>query len=231
MGFISSPLWQIRIGRRCSEDLFWGGPKLWERGFRISTCCISLLPPCCQRHHSCREALPSLHIPVSHQLLSNFCSNTRKGRLLKILLVCFLVCYYFPFKYSPVTEIQALVERLHWQNENAMQKPGGNGWKERRRRKKDVLPSFGYIHLTALLHSYIYIYVHRGHLEDLVYYYYHIMALLVRSVTEVSFQMGEDENAKSFLWRLFHAWRAAKGMAAKWEWEMESERMPGTLSG
>lgn len=33
--------------------------------------------------------------------------------------------------------------------------------------------------------------------------------------------MGKDENAKSFLWSLFHASRAAKERAAEQEWEME----------
>lgn len=57
--------------------------------------------------------------------------------------------------------------------------------------------------------------VYHGYLEDRVYYYYHITALLVRSMTDVSFLTGEDENVKSFLCRLFHAWRAAEGKAAE----------------
>lgn len=116
--------------------------------------------------------------------------------------------------------METLVKKVHWQNEEAMQKPGGNGWRERRR-KKNVLHPFGYILLTAFLHLYIYIYVHHGHLENLVYYYYHISALLVRYMTEVSLLMGKDENAKSFLWSLFHVSRAAKERAAEQEWETE----------
>lgn len=63
--------------------------------------------------------------------------------------------------------------------------------------------------------AFIYRRVCHGHLEDLVYYYWCITALLVRSMTGVSFLTGEDENVKSFLRRLFHAWRAAKGRAAE----------------
>lgn len=71
------------------------GPK--QRWGLRSNCCTSLLPPCHQRHHSCRQTLLSLHIPASHQLLNNICSNRRKEQILILLLVYFLVCYYFHF--------------------------------------------------------------------------------------------------------------------------------------
>lgn len=61
--------------------------------------------------------------------------------------------------------------------------------------------------------AFICVYIHHGYLEQLGYYYFRITALLVGSVTDVSYLMEEDENVKSFLWRLFHARRAAEGRA------------------
>lgn len=103
----------------------------------------------------------------------------------------------------------------------------------KREEDEEECPASFWLHHLDSSPAFIYIYIsaHHGYLEDLVYYYYCITALLVKAMTEVSFLMGEDENVKSFLWKSFHAWRAAKVMAAEQEWEMESERMPGALLG
>lgn len=76
-------------------------------------------------------------------------------------------------------------------------------------------------YMCRYTHTYIYTSiqihrcVHRGYIEDLAYYCYHITALLVRCMTDVDFLTGRDENVNTFLWRSFHAWRAAKGRAAE----------------
>jgi len=125
------------------------GPDQWGRGTKIQVLNFpapSFLPETPQPWR--------ILVLVSHSVTSMRSPRKTKSWHSCLLGFFFLLCYYFHFKPSSVTEIKFLVQRVHWKNGEAIQKLWRNVWIER---KENAPQPYGYILLTALLHSYVHL--------------------------------------------------------------------------